>query len=51
MRSDAKCVRRVIERPFTFPAPAVHGAHPLTLFHSRVGSEMRGRLLPCVQEE
>lgn len=37
MRSDAKCVRCVIERPFTFSAPAVHGAYFLTLFYSRVG--------------
>lgn len=51
MRSDAKRVSRVIERPFTFSGPAVHGARPLTLFHSGVGSEMRGRLLPRVQEE
>lgn len=49
MRSDAKCVRRVIERPFTFSAPAVHAAYFLTLFYSRVGLETRGRLLPRVQ--
>lgn len=39
MRSDAKCVRRVIERPFTFSAPAVHRrlfSH-LVLFSGRIG--------------
>lgn len=39
MRGDAKCVRRVIERPFTFSPPAVCGADlsHLALFSARTG--------------
>lgn len=34
-----------------FSHPAAPAAHFLTLLYSRLGSEMHGRLLPCVQEE